>query len=308
MKNVAISVVRDCLNIKPSEKVLVLTDQKMLKIGRILYEASQQINLKTALFVMNPTSRNGEEPPEAVASLMKKNDVIIAVTYNSLSHTKARKEATEAGVRIASMPRVAEFSFTEGGLTADYSEVDKLCRKMNAAVKNSKEIHITSKKGTGIKLSVEGRKWKIDNGLYRKKGLWGTLPAGEIFTAPVEGTANGKIFFDQIGEYGKGIELKIENGLVKELKNSTKLEKILNELGKKSRILAEIGIGCNPKAKIIGNILEDEKVMGTVHIALGNNLEGGGSNYIQFHKDGVIAKPTLEVDRKMIIKEGKWVI
>lgn len=300
------TVVEECLNIKPWEKVLVLTDNKMISIGKMLYDASKKINLETFLVVMEPTSRDGEEPPQIIADVMKKCDVVIAVTYNSLSHTKARKEATAAGVRIASMPKVDRFSFVKGGLTANYAEVHKLCEKMKKAVEDCKEIKIIAK-GTEMNFSVQGRGWKMDEGKIHDSGQWGNLPAGEIFTAPVEGTANGKILFKHMGKFGKEIELAIENGLVKEI-NSEKLEEIFTDLGEKSRVVAEIGIGCNPKAKVIGNILEDEKVCGTVHMAVGNNVECGGNNYVQLHADGIIEKPTLVVDGKTIIRNGKWMI
>jgi len=300
------TVVEECLNIKPWEKVLILTDNKMSSIGKVLYDASKRINLETFLVTMEPTTRDGEEPPKIIAEIMKKCDVIIAVTYHSLSHTKARKDATAAGVRIASMPKVDKFSFNKGGLTADYTEVDRLCKKMENAVENSKKIKIIAK-GTEIEFFVEGREWKSDEGKIHESGHWGNLPAGEVATAPIEGTANGKILFSHMGEFGKKVELVVEKGLVKDT-NSKKLEKVFVDLGEKARVVAEIGIGCNPKARIIENVLEDEKVYGTVHMAVGNNLEGGGNNYVQLHADGIIEKPTLIADDKTIIKNGKWLI
>jgi len=308
MKEGADTAVRECLNIKPLEKVLVVTDRKMLKIGKVLYDASRKINLETTLMVMEPTTRDGEEPPKAVAEAMKCLDVVILATYHSLSHTKARRQACEAGARIASMPRITEFSLTKGGLTADYDEVDRLCKKMKKAVEGSKKMQVTSKNGTDITFSVEGRIWHDDEGKIHKSGHWGNLPAGEVVTAPVEGSANGAIAFDHMGDFGKKVRVTVKGGYAEEVENSKQLEKAFKQLGEKARIVAEIGIGTNPKAKIIGNVLEDEKVLGTVHIAFGNNLEGGGSNYIQFHKDGIIVKPTLRSDNKILIKEGEWVI
>lgn len=306
MKAAALTVIADCLNIKPLEHVLVVTDRRMLKFGRLLHKASRQINLETALMVMEPRSRDGEEPPAAVAEAMKAADVVIIVTYYSLSHTKARKKACEAGARIASMPRVTEFSFTKGGLIADYHKVDKLCKRMKRAVTGCKEMAVTSRKGTDITFSVAGRTWHDDEGLIHKSGHWGNLPAGEVATAPIEGTANGSIVFDHMADYGKNVEITVKDGLATEVKNSSKLERAFKQLGEKARNIAEIGIGTNPKAKVIGNILEDEKVYGAVHIALGNNIEGGGRVSIPFHKDGIIVKPTLKADGKVLIKDGKW--
>ena len=302
------TVVGKCLNIRHLEEVLVVTDREMLKIGKMLYDASRKINQKTILMVMEPTTRSGEEPPEAVAEAMKFSDVVILATYHSLSHTKARRRACEAGARIASMPKVTEFSFTKGGLTADYNEVNRLCKKMMRAVKGIKKIQVTSSNGTDITFSVEGREWHDDEGTIYESGHWGNLPAGEVSTAPIEETANGIIVFDHMSDYGKKVRVTVKDGYAEKVENSRQLEKVFKQLDEKARLVAEIGIGTNPKSKIIGNVLEDEKVLGTVHIAFGNNLFGGGSNEVQFHKDGIIIKPTLKVDNKILIKNGKWTI
>ena len=91
------------------------------------------------------------------------------------------------------------------------------------------------------------------------------------------------------------------------MEGSERLEKEVNEIGKMARNIAEIGIGTNPKARVIGNILEDEKVFGTVHIAIGNNLSFGGSVDVPLHVDGIILNPTLEADGEVLIKDGKWI-
>ena len=69
--------------------------------------------------------------------------------------------------------------------------------------------------------------------------------------------------------------------------------------------VAELGIGTNYKAKIRGNILEDEKVLGTCHIAFGNNKHFGGKVDVPFHVDFVIQNPTIYSDDVLILKDGK---
>jgi len=109
-------------------------------------------------------------------------------------------------------------------------------------------------------------------------------------------------------EYGENIKVTIKNGYAIRIENSLELRSIVNRLGKDGRNIAEIGIGTNLKAKVIGNVLEDEKVYGTVHVALGNNASYGGDCSVAFHEDGIILKPTLEADGKILIKDGKWMI
>ncbi len=239
---------------------------------------------------------------------MKEADIIIAPTEYSLTHTKATKEARKNGARVFSLPGIDEYSLTKGGLTADYSIIRKNVAAISSLVKNADLIEVESKSGTKIKFSVAGRKWEKDDGTVEPGGV-GNLPAGEVYVAPVENSANGKIVFDYI-ELAKGkLELILENGEVKEMKgDKEKLQRIFDDVGYKAKIIAEFGIGCNPKSKTIQNKLENEKVYGTVHFALGNNTGFGGINEVAFHEDGVVDEPTVTVDRRLIIRNGKWLI
>jgi len=298
--------VNQCMNIKPSEEVLIITDNKMPKsLSEALKKAVDEIGVKCTIKYMEPIKENGQEPSHEIAELMKTPDVLFLVTSKSLSHTRARREASKAGVRIASMPKVTEFSFSEGGLTTDYMIVRELIEKMHGQLKNAKIIRVTSPNGTEFTTSVENREWEEDDGLINKKGKFCNLPAGEIATAPVEGITQGTIVFDKMGELGENIKLTVRDGYAIKIEGP-RLEEAVNKIGRDARNIAEIGIGANPKARIIGNVLEDEKVFGTVHVALGNSLSLGGKVDVPLHVDGIILKPTLEVDGKIIIEDGKW--
>jgi len=306
MKGARIAV-NQCMAIQPGENVLIITDRNMPKeISEALKQAVEERNANCEIRMIEPLRVNAQEPPEDAAELMKKPDALFLVTSKSLTHTKARRDTSAAGVRIASMPKVKEFSFIEGGLTADYRRVKELTEEMYEKIKNSKIVKITSNNGTNFVASVEGRKWDKDDGLIHEKGKVCNLPAGEVMVAPVEGTSQGIVVVDKMAYYGDNIKWTVKNGFAEKIEGSDLLKKVVNEVGHKARNIAEIGIGTNPKAKIIGNILEDEKVFGTVHIALGNNLSFGGNVDVPLHVDGIILKPTLEVDGKVLIKDGEW--
>jgi leucyl aminopeptidase (aminopeptidase T) len=98
--------------------------------------------------------------------------------------------------------------------------------------------------------------------------------------------------------------LRFEDGVAVEIRGSKKVAKLLDESGFKSRNLAEFGIGTNPKARL-GNVLEDEKVLGTCHIALGDNSTFGGKVRAGIHIDGTILKPTIKLDEKILMKNGR---
>ena len=97
--------------------------------------------------------------------------------------------------------------------------------------------------------------------------------------------------------------MQIEGG-----EEAQRLNDMLEPFGRKGRNIAELGIGTNDQAIITGQILEDEKVMGTVHIALGNNLSMGGTCDVGIHVDGVFTRPTVYADDRVLMKDGKLLL
>ena len=91
-------------------------------------------------------------------------------------------------------------------------------------------------------------------------------------------------------------------------KDSLRLKEILDNIGMDAYNIVEFGIGTNPNAKITGIVLEDEKVRGTVHFALGNDLSYGRKNDVPIHLDGIVKEPTIIVDKRIIMKNGKFIL
>lgn len=107
------------------------------------------------------------------------------------------------------------------------------------------------------------------------------------------------------------IKIEVENGYAKRITGgilAKKLKLMLDKVGIDARNIAEFGIGTNDSAKLSGVLLEDEKVMGTIHIALGNNVSMGGSVNVPIHLDGVVKKPTFWMDSQMLMKDGKLLV
>ena len=309
------TVVKKCLNVKAGETFLVITDTERLNIGNALFKKGLEVGAETLLVVMKPRTRHGEEPPEPIAEMWKHVDVFVAPTTYSLTHTQARKRAVEAGARGATMPGITEEMFKRT-LSIDYEIVKNNVEKLYEALKDAKEVRVLSDKGTDITLRIDGRPLHKDTGIYHNPGDFGNLPAGEIYVAPIEGSANGTIVFDgsiaSIGLLREPVKIVVKDGYAVEIsggEEARKLKELLEKVGKKEAYnIAELGIGCNPAAKVVGNILEDEKIFGTVHIALGDNSTFGGKVIAGIHLDGIIMKPTLIVDGRKVIENGKWLI
>jgi leucyl aminopeptidase (aminopeptidase T) len=301
------TAVNTCLGVKKGEVVLIITDTEKESIGRALFEVAQEAKAEALLVTMEPRSRHGEEPPKTVAEMMRHADVIIAPTTFSLTHTQARKRANRAGTRIATMPGIITRMMSSGGMTADFKEVRKGVNKLARKLDGVKTVTILTKAGTDFTVSVEGRRWFRDTGICQKKGEFVNLPAGEVFIAPKEGTAQGKVVID--GAFWDILEepvtLDIKDGSAHRISGNKDIAKQVSKQGKEARNIAEVGIGMNPKAKIIGNVLEDEKVMGTVHVALGDNSTFGGKVKAGIHVDGIIKNPTFIADDKVLMEDGK---
>jgi len=303
-----------CLAVKAGETVLVITDEPKREIGAALWRVAKALGAEAMLAEIMPRSRNGEEPPAPIAALMAASSVVLCPTSKSLTHTAARREACAHGARIATLPGVTEDMMIRC-LNADYQAIAERSQRLSAALESGNEVHVTSPAGTDIWLVRGDRHAKPDTGLYHSAGEYGNLPAGETFFAPIEGTTQGVIVFDGamagVGKVKKPIRLVVRDGLAVEITGGVeaqKLNDLINPLGEAGRNIAELGIGTNDRARITGIILEDEKVMGTVHIALGDNMSMGGAVSVPSHLDGLIMQPTVYVEGRMIMDAGKLLV
>ena len=311
----SVIAIRDCMGTKTEESILVISDEHKREIGLSLFENAKRLGHRSLYVEMIPGKVNGEEPSEVIAELMKKFDVVFCPTSTSLTHTDARRNASASGVRIATFPGITKAVMIRG-LSADYQKISALSIQLKEILEKGKHIRVTTKLGTDISFSIEGRSSFASKGLFHAKGESGNLPTGETFLAPVEGTANGVFIVDGsmagLGLVKKAnIEIKVVDGYATEItdgKMAKKLVEMLDAAGKEARNIAEFGIGTNHAAKLSGVLLEDEKVLGTIHIALGNNKSMGGSIGVALHLDGVVKKPTVYLDDVLLMKKGKLLI
>jgi len=311
MKGARVAV-ETCMKTQPEETVLIVTDTNKLKIAEAFAYAAASIGAKTVTTVMEPALEHAKEPPRPVAQAMKTSEVVLIPTTKSLSHTDARRAATKAGARIASMPDINEDMMRIGGLTADYNQVATLTNKVLHILEKAKTVRITTPSGTDLTMSIEKRPPMPDTGLYHKPSDWGNLPAGEVCLAPVEGTTNGILVIDSMGTVvTHPLKVTIKDGWAKKFDgpDAAKLEGKLKSADRNAYNIGELGIGTNPKARLTGNVLEDEKVLGTVHIALGDNTSyTGGHTKSKFHEDGILFQPTVKIDSGLLMQKGKLLV
>lgn len=311
MLKAARSAVVQCMGAAKGEVFLVVTDEHLRGIGYAFWEAGRQLGLESILAEIVERETHASEPPRAVAELMARVDIVVAPTSKSLSHTEARRNACAKGTRIATLPGITADSVRRT-LTVDYKKVKKLTDKLAARVTKAKVAHVVTPAGTDITMSLKGRKCHADTGIAHKKGDFTNLPAGEAYIAPVEGTANGIIVVDGsmsgAGRIRRPLKMHVRKGFVEEFeggKEAAKIRGIVRKVGRLGANIAELGIGTNFKARVTGNSLEDEKAIGTVHMAIGDNRSMGGRVGIPLHLDAILLKPTLALDGRVIMRDGK---
>lgn len=200
----------------------------------------------------------------------------------------------------------------ERSLNADYRRIARVTERLAALLSQGRRATIETGRNAHLELSLNRRKGYIDTGLIRTPGAFSNLPGGEAYIAPAEAQSNGTVVFDgsfaPFGFLKRPVTLSLYKGRITRIAGSKRLQSLFGRYGGAEHVLCELGIGTNPSAKITGNVLEDEKVLGSIHLAFGNNLGFGGRNKARIHLDGVIKKPTIWIDETVIIKKGKFLL
>lgn len=307
------TVVRQCMGISPGEDVLVVCNPVTEEIGALMRIEAQGDGADATLAVISERDSAAAEPPRAVAAAMAAADVVLAATIQSLSHTAARKAASEAGVRVGSLPGVTEEMLSRL-MTGDLEEIRRRGWAIVTALNRGTEARITCPHGSDLRIGLEGRLGIVDAGELGNKGAFGNLPCGEGYIAPVEGTTEGTLVVDgsiaEVGLVDTPVSLTVREGNLVEATgaNGARLMELLTAHGIDGTNVAELGIGTNEEAILTGNILEDEKILGTCHVAFGASAAIGGTVQVPVHLDCIVLEPTIEVDGETILSGGELLV
>ena len=314
-------VVQICMDIRRGENVLIVCDPTTAEIGQSLHIATQKRSDRVLLIVMPKSRHHGEEPPSPVAALMRQQQVVIAATKYSLTHTRAARQALKDGARIATMPGMTFELYTEGGMTADFQDVKRRISNIANFLRRRRIINVKSESGTDVTFEVNWRDWKLDdNGICNRPRMLTNLPAGKVFILPKEGTMNGTIVIDGSWDstlIEEPVELIVEDGTVVDVKGGSLAATIRQSYGEVAKKLkakdresvwtvAEFGFGMNPSARLVGNVLEDEKRMGSCYFSIGDNTGLGGTSNAGIHVSGVLAEPSVWLDDSCLTEAGEF--
>ncbi len=308
------SILDACIPLKPGDRVLVVAynEGRSMWEGEILMSVAASMGAETVLTILTPREIAGHEPPASVAAAMRHVDWVIQICEKaSIVHTTARKEASAAGTKFAVMFDVPVDDVKKGVAAADIRLIRERTDNLSARLTKAKAARITTPSGTDLTLSLNGRQG------------FGISPLGpdlyhipyyaEAGISPVEGTAEGTFVAD-LAMRGWGYLLReplrcnVKEGRVVEILGSSadtdRLRKLAGADENASNI-AEFGIGSShiiPQE--IQGTSRDFGRLGTVHIGIGRNNDIGGNTQSRIHQDGLLSRPTVELDRVCIMRDG----
>ncbi len=304
-----------CMGLVEGELVLVVTNHEKQSIADAIFQVAKELGADPSILLYPAGKINGEEPPKMVAEAMKVADLVLAPTVVSISHTDARRAASGNGhTRIATLPGITEEIFIRG-LSANYKEIAETCERIRAVLEAGKIAMVTTPSGTDLEIDIDNTAVASD-GNISEPGAFSNLPDGESELAPR--SIDGLLVVDRCGDIiTEPTRVVFRGGYVVEIEDNASGKRFRDVIeqtkavdgNNNAEFAAEFAIGTNPTAKVTGVILEDEKVLGTCHIAVGDNTSyPGGENPSTLHLDVILFKPTITIDGKVIQQDGKLLV
>lgn len=227
---------------------------------------------------------------------------------------------TRAAADLYSLPYEEYHDLIFEALDQDYQALAERARGLAAALAQGNEVHLWSRKGTDLRFSLAGRRPLVDDGIISDEDMargdvGNNLPAGEVFIAPVETSAEGHAVFDLAFHRGTRItdlDLLFRGGRVVESTAASGVEvfreRVAGSTGDADQI-AEFGVGINAEIRrLTGFVGTDEKMLGSIHIAIGDNHFYGGESRSSLHWDMVMMHPTVTIDGETIMREGELLV
>jgi leucyl aminopeptidase (aminopeptidase T) len=306
------------------DKVLILTDSYSSTVA----DAFRQVSVKKGCIVEIYEIKSNERPlteiPSALEKLLPGKTIVLNIIKAFPEEIAFRikwifKVIENKMAKLGHMPGINE-EMMQNSVNVDFAGMKLTAGKIIKILNRAVRLHITTEKGTDLLLGVKDRIFIEDIGV--KPGDDCNLPCGEVYCAPLETEADGVIIFDasigDIGVLAHPLKAYVSKGRITKFESEdSELVKKINALQKvddDAMVIGELGIGVNPGARISGNMLEDEKALGTAHIAFGNNADftGGGNNHSEIHRDYLFYNPTIEAlylngTSKLLMKNGEFV-
>lgn len=301
-----------------ADKLVVITDYTMLSIAEYIIEAARATGAEVVTCIMPIRQRDGQEPPTAVAAAMKEATVLFSPVRYSITHTRAMRAALDSGTRAIIMTAYTEDLLESPALLeTDFVAQADVCRRIGAAFSSGDRVKLTSPRGTDLTFSIEGRTANVLTNIP-EPGQLAPVPGIEVNVVPITGSAQGRLVADAsvpylgIGVLDEPITCQIEDGYITNMEGGEQAQILKADLNSQNDRncfnVAELGVGLNPNARLNGTMLDDEGVMGTIHIGIGTSHTLGGDVVAATHYDLLMWSPEIEVDGVVIQRDQEILI
>lgn len=308
----------DCLALRSGERLLVIVDDPLVEAGLAVADAACAVGAAATVTVLPVGSRPLAPPADPILAQIPETDAVLLWLQRMWTEEVEWRRSiydrcAETGARVA-FGGAMDAGILEHEMSADYAAIRTRTRAFADALAPAREIRVTGASGTDLTVSVAGREWKLDDGLVDRPGQFANLPAGEVFIAPLETEANGLLVVDASLSLGdpaltmvdEPVRITFERGRVTAVeggRSAAAFRELIRQPG--ADVIAELGIGTNERARIQGNVMTDEKALGSIHVAVGYNLGSyGGVNDSPVHCDCCVADADVYADGRLLIEKG----
>lgn len=317
----AMKIVTTCANLRPGERVLIVTDPERQQAAALIAGAARAVGVDPVIALMSVNELDGQEPHPIVVGMMTSGevDVIFMLVTRSIGHSRAARIAVQKGARTLSMTKFELEQFHRGGLLADFAAQKPQCDAMARHLTEARTAHLTTPAGTDIRFDLGGRTGNSHSGIVRNPGEVTALVHIEANISPVEDSAEGVIIVDgsipnfDIGVIHQPITLTVEKGRIVSISGGAQamhLRRILaRNDGENIYNIAQLAVGLNPECTEFNGMFSNEHgVYGSCHVGIGTSDTIGGTVRADLHFDVMLRAPTLLLDGKPVVRDGEVMI
>ncbi len=304
--------------VQPDEAVVVVTDPTMRRYADAVAAAAREAGAAVTVCIIPVRDQDGQEPPPPVARAMAEAAVVFSPVRISITHTRAMRAALDAGARVCMMTAYTDAIMTSPALLdTDFEAQAAVCRRLGAAFTAGDAVRLTSPRGTDLRFGIEGRVANVLTNIPAP-GELAPVPDIEVNVVPVTGSAQGTIIADAsvpylgIGILDEPIVCQVRDGYIVEMTGGAQAHFLRRHLESFADPhcfnVAELGVGLNPNARLTGEMLEDEGVLGTIHIGIGTSHTLGGEIVAPTHYDLLMWAPTIAVDGRVVQRDTEVLV
>ncbi len=320
LRKAAQVLVEQMLNVQPDEHVLIYADTATDR--RVVESTAAAVHIsggQAGAYLYETRPEVLMEPPRPLAAAMKASDVVIEFAVRPAFWSKAWDISLEAGSRNICLTGMTPDMMIRCIGKVDQLKMGELGDTLVELTKASNKMEITSPAGTNLACELGNRPVYHNSGIITKPGE-STFLGGQVSWAPIEESINGILVFDgaisppqELCLIETPIKLTLERGQITNIEGGSEartLEAWLKSFNNPKMFkLAHYAYGFNPGARLTGDILEDERIFGSVEMGFGTQRAKfeGTIGSAPGHTDGIVVNPTVILDGTVIEQEGKYI-